>query len=146
MRTNGQCAFPPDYYYDRATHVWARYGGATVTIGLDALGLESLGDLAYLALQPVGASARRGEAIGSLEAAKMVGELLAPVSGTIAARNEAMLRDPGLVNRDPYGAGWIVQITPSDWERESAELIHGPELQMWIETEVERYRSQGWIE
>lgn len=148
MSTNGHYLFPPELYYDRSTHVWARHAphGETVTIGLDALGLESLGDMAYLSLQAVGFPAQRGESIGTLEAAKMVGDLVAPVSGLIAARNEAVLSDPGLINRDPYGEGWLVQITPSAWERDSAELVHGAELKPWVEAEVERYRSQGWID
>jgi len=146
MPTDGHYTFPPDLYYDRAMHGWVRRDGQTVTLGLDALGLESLGDMAYISLQAVGIPVRRGEALGTLEAAKMVGDLVAPVSGTISARNEAVLRDPGLVNRDPYGAGWLVQITPSDWVRDSAELVHGAELMAWVEAEVERYRSQGWIE
>ncbi|MEK7327091.1 MAG: glycine cleavage system protein H [Chloroflexota bacterium] len=148
MPTNGHYSFPPELYYDRSTHVWARHApsGATVTIGLDALGLESLGDMAYLSLQAVGFPAQRDESIGSLEAAKMVGDLIAPVSGVIAARNEAVLSDPGLINRDPYGAGWLLQITPSAWERDSAELVHGAELKPWVEAEIERYRVQGWID
>lgn len=146
MSTNGHYPFPPELYYDRATHVWARADGNTVTIGLDALGLESLGDLAYLSLQPVGASVQRGEALGSLEAAKMVGDLVAPVSGVIVAHNEAVLRDPGLVNRDPYGAGWLVQLAPSAWATDAAELVHGPALLPWIEAEIARYRAQGWID
>jgi glycine cleavage system H protein len=146
MSTNGHYSFPSDLYYDRATHIWIRHDAATVTIGLDAFGLESLGDMAYLTLGAAGSPARRGAAIGSLEAAKMVGELIAPVSGTIEARNEAAVRDPGLVNRDPYGAGWLIQLTPSDWERESSELVHGAELTVWVEAETERYRSQGWID
>ncbi|MBI3242574.1 MAG: glycine cleavage system protein H [Chloroflexi bacterium] len=145
MPTNGHYSFPPELYYDRATHVWVRPDGEGVTIGLDALGLESLGDMAYLSLQAVGLPARRGETLGSLEAAKMVGDLIAPVSGVITARNEAVLHDPSLINRDPYGAGWIVQLAPSDWERDSVELVHGAELKLWVEAEIERYRAQGWI-
>ena len=146
MPTRGYDTFPHDLYYDRATHTWVRNVGTVVTIGLDALGLEALGDVAFLSLQAVGSAVKRAETIGSLEAAKMVGELIAPVSGTIAARNEAVLRDPGLVNREPYGAGWLVQIMPSGWELESAELVHGADLPGWIEAEVKRYRSQGWID
>ena len=146
MPSNGHYVFPPELYYDRSTHVWVRYQGETATIGLDALGLESLGDMAYISLQAVGLPAQRGAAAGSLEAAKMVGDIVAPVSGTIAARNEAVLRDPSLVNRDPYGEGWLLQLEPSDWARESAELVHGADLARWVEAEIERYRAQGWIE
>ena len=139
-------SFPPDLYYDRTTHVWARYDGNLATLGLDALGLESLGDMAYISLQAVGFPVKRGESIGSLEAAKMVGDLIAPVSGAIAARNESVLSDPGLINRDPYGAGWIIQITPTDWAGDSTDLVHGAELATWVEAEIGRYRKQGWIE
>jgi glycine cleavage system H protein len=146
MPSNGHFFFPTELYYDSATHVWVRHEGHTVTIGLDALGLESLGDMAYLSLQAVGFPAQRGESVGTVEAAKMVGDLIAPVSGAITTRNEEVLRDPGLINRDPYGEGWILQITASHWERESAELVHGAGLKAWADSEIERYRSQGWIE
>jgi glycine cleavage system H protein len=146
MPTRDDYTFPPDLYYDRATHIWVRNDGDVVTAGLDALSLESLGDMAYISLQAVGSRVRRGEPVGTLEAAKMVGDLIAPVSGTIASRNEEVLRDPTHVNRDPYGAGWLLQLTPSDWARESTELVHGDGLMAWVEAEMERYRSQGWIE
>jgi len=146
MSSNGHYSFPPDLYYDPATHVWTRRDGASVTVGLDALGLESLGDMAYLSLRAVGGVARRGESLGTMEAAKMVGDLIAPISGTILAVNEDVVCDPGIVNREPYGAGWIVQITPSDWQGDSAELVHGEALAAWIAAEIERYRQQGWIQ
>lgn len=146
MSANGHYHFPPELYYDPSTHVWARRDGDAVTIGLDALGLESLGDMAYLSLQAVGIPTRRGESIGTMEAAKMVGDLIAPISGAITARNEDVLRDPGIINRDSYGDGWVVKIKPSDWDSESEELVHGARLAAWIAAEIERYRQQGWIE
>jgi len=144
--SNPNYLFPQDLYYDNATHTWARYENGVVTIGLDSLGLESLGDMAYISLQAAGMPVRRGESIGSLEAAKMVGDVIAPVGGVIAARNEDVLRDPSLINRDPYGAGWILQITPSAWDADSAQLVHGADVSAWVESEIERYRSQGWID
>ena len=146
MSSNGHYSFPPDLYYDPSTHVWVRRAGDVATIGLDALGIESLGDMAYISLQAIGMAARRGESLGTREAAKMVGDLTAPVSGAILARNEEVLGDPGIINRDPYGAGWIVQITPSDWQGDSAELVHGEALAVWVAAEIARYRQQGWIE
>ena len=146
MPTDSHYSFPADLYYDRSNHIWVRHDGEVVTVGLDALGLESLGDMAYISLQAAGFAAWRGEPVGALEAAKMVGDLVAPVSGAITARNEAVLSDPGLVNRDPYGEGWLLQLAPSDWARESAALVHGDGVAAWVEAEIERYRSQGWIE
>lgn len=139
--------FPQDCYYDRANHMWVRQeiGDKRLLIGIDALGLESLGDLAYIVLPQVGTRVTRDRPSGTLEAAKMTGELIAPVSGTIVARNDNILRTPSLVNHDNYGQGWLLAIEPSDWQKESAELVHGSELDAWVNAEVKRYHEQGWI-
>ncbi len=139
--------FPKDRHYDRTNHMWAQRDPDTgrVIVGMDALGLESLGDLAYISLPSAGERLARGKASGTLEAAKMTGELLTPVSGTVVTRNENVLRDPSLVNRDCYGAGWLLAIEPSDWKTESAELVHGDAIDPWSQAEIERYRQQGWI-
>jgi glycine cleavage system H protein len=139
---------PDDRWYDRASHMWARLEPVTgrVLVGIDTLGLAALGDLAYISLQAVGGLVHRGEAIGAFEAAKMTGDVVTPVSGTLVERNEAALRDPLLVNSDPYGQGWLVAVEPTDWEHESAVLIAGEALPSWVAAEVERYRAQGWID
>jgi len=139
---------PDDRYYDRLEHMWAMPGESEnrIAVGIDSLGLESLGELAYIALQPVGTSVQRGESLGTLEAAKMTGDLIAPVSGTLVARNEDAVRDPAIVNDDPYGAGWLVELAPRDWESESGDLVAGDSIPGWVEAEVARYRAQGWID
>ena len=141
-------SIPTDRYYGRVNHMWAQLDAAQglVVVGIDALGLTALGDLAYVTLQPAGKSVQRGKAFGTLEAAKMTGDLLAPVSGTIVSRNENAVRNPSLVNQGPYTAGWLVSIQPSDWQNESSHLVSGDDLPAWIETELERYRQQGWID
>lgn len=138
---------PDDRLYDGAQHLWVQHDPAThqMTVGLDLLGLASMGDLAYVTLRPVGTAVRRGEPLGSLEAAKMTGDLVAPISGTLLARNAAVLRDPSLINRDPYGEGWLVVIAPADWASEAELLIAPAERPDWVAAETERYRTQGWI-
>lgn len=139
---------PADRAYDREHHMWAQFDAANnqVTVGIDALGLESLGDLAYVTLKDVGNSVRRGESMGTLEAAKMTGDLIAPVSGVIVARNDETVSNPALVNQSPYVDGWMVVIKPSDWENESTQLVSGDDLPVWVESEIKRYKSQGWID
>ena len=134
---------PRDRHYDR-THLWAHRDAGTsrVRIGLDAIGLASLGELAYVALQPEGKVVARGEAIGSLEAAKMTTTIAAPVSGTIVARNRAVMADPLAVNRDPYGAGWLLEVAPSAWSAESALLVAGDAVGPWAEAEIARLRAE----
>ena len=139
--------FPPDRYYDRVNHLWVQLNAKNqqATVGIDALGLETLGDLAYVALPEVGAQIERGKPIGTLEAAKMTSELIAPISGRIVARNEQVLRDPSRVKRDGYGEAWLFTIEPSAWSAESAQLVHGEAVSSWVESEIERYQRQGWI-
>lgn len=140
--------FPDDRYYDKSNHMWAKLDTADnqVIVGIDVLGLEALGEIAYISLQATGMPVQRGESIGVLEAAKMTGDVVAPVSGMLVARNEPIMRDPLIVNNEPYEQGWLVIIEPVDWEAESADLVSGQAIPGWVEAEVERYRSQGWID
>ncbi len=121
---------PADRAYDREHHMWAQFDSTSgdVFIGIDALGLTALGDLAYVTLKDVGKSVKRGESIGTLEAAKMTGDLIAPVSGVIVVRNDETVSDPSLVNQSPYVDGWMVVLKPSDWDNESARLVSGDGL------------------
>jgi len=139
--------FPADRHYDRESHLWARpqADGPLVQVGIDALGLAALGDLAYVSLCQPGTAVRRGEPVGTLEAAKITGEILAPLSGVVRQRNDAAVRDPSLVNGDPY-ACWLVAIEPQDWPGEAEALVSGPRLAPWVADELERYRAEGWIE
>jgi glycine cleavage system H protein len=139
---------PSDRAYDREHHMWARFDTASgnVFVGIDTLGLAALGDLAYVTLKEVEKLVKRGESIGTLEAAKMTGDFIAPVGGVIVARNDMTVTNPGLVNQSPYVDGWIVVLKPSDWENESAQLVSGEALPTWVEAEIKRYRSQGWID
>ena len=133
-----------DRAYDGTGHFWvSMLGPDRARIGLDALGVETSGTLAQLAFLPVGEHCKRGEAFGSLEAAKFVGPLTSPLSGTVSATNDAVVADPALVERDPYGAGWLVEIDLAD-PGELADLVAGKqEVRVWFEAEVEDYRMKG---
>jgi len=128
-----QYYFPPELYYESQTRLWVRVEGEIATIGLTALALETFGDIVYISTIKVGKPIERGQAVGSIEAAKMVDDLVAPISGDIIAFNEEVQRHPGVINTDPYGSGWLVKVGLSVWERESAALLHGPALELWIE-------------
>ena len=146
--TTDSYEIPADRSYDREHHMWAQFDPASgnVFVGIDSLGLASLGDLAYVTLKDVGKLVQRGESMGTLEAAKMTGDLIAPISGTIVARNDNTVSNPSLVNQSPYVDGWMMVIKPNDWEHESVQLISGDGLPAWVEAEIERYKSQGWID
>jgi glycine cleavage system H protein len=133
-----------DRAYDPAGHFWVSMTGPDrARVGLDALGVETSGTIAQLAFLPVGEHLKRGEAFGSLEAAKFVGPLTSPLSGTVVATNDAVAADPALVERDPYGAGWLVELDLAD-PGELRDLISGADvIPVWFEAEVEDYRMKG---
>jgi glycine cleavage system H protein len=133
-----QYHFPSELYYEGQTRLWVRVEGEIATIGLSELALETFGDIVYISIIEAGKPVERGQVIGSIEAAKMVDDLVAPINGEILAFNEEVQRNPGLVNADPYGGGWLVRVKPTAWDRESADLIHGPALEPWIKEQLER--------
>lgn len=134
-----------DRAYDPDTHLWVQLlDGGRARIGMDPLGVETSGTLAQLAFEPDGTTIRRGEPFGSLEAAKFVGPLVSPLSGVITGHNDAALSDPGLVERDPLGAGWLVELEPSGTEAELGLLVGDEdEIVRRFEAKLAEYRVQG---
>jgi glycine cleavage system H protein len=107
-------ANPEDLKYT-AEHEWVRAGDSGVMrIGITDYAQEQLGDIVYVHLPEVGEAVEAGTAVGELESTKSVSDLFAPVSGTVAARNEALDANPELCNTDPYGEGWILEIEATD--------------------------------
>jgi glycine cleavage system H protein len=105
---------PDDLKYT-AEHEWVRPGaGATVRIGITDFAQSSLGDVVFVSVPEVGASLKIGDAFGEVESTKSVSDLYAPVSGIVTGRNSALGDSPELVNSDPYGAGWIVEVELSE--------------------------------
>lgn len=106
---------PADRLYT-AEHEWAKLdeAGRVIRIGITDFAQESLGDVVYVSLPEVGAAVTKGEPFGEVESTKSVSDLYAPVTGTVTARNDALDGQPDLVNSDPYGAGWIVEVEVGD--------------------------------
>ena len=112
---------PDDLKYT-AEHEWVRADGNTARVGITDYAQQALGDVVYVSLPEVGASVEKGTAVGEVESTKSVSDLYAPLSGTVTARNDALDEQPDLINSDPYGAGWILEIEVSD-EAETADLL-----------------------
>ena len=133
-----------DRAYDGTRHFWVSIiGPDRARVGMDALGVETSGTIAQLAFLPVGEPLKRGEAFGSLEAAKFVGPLNSPLSGTVSATNDAVVADPALVERDPYGAGWLIEIDLLDPGELTDLISEAHTIRVWFEAEVEDYRMKG---
>jgi glycine cleavage system H protein len=106
---------PEDLQYT-AEHEWVgpAAGGSALRVGITDFAQDALGDIVYVQLPDPGTEVKAGEAFGEIESTKSVSEVYAPVSGTVTARNEQLADAPELVNREPYGAGWLVEIEPSE--------------------------------
>jgi glycine cleavage system H protein len=92
-------------------HEWvAPAAGGSVRVGITHFAQDALGDIVYVQLPEPGTAVRAGEALGEVESTKSVSEIYAPVGGTVVARNERLAETPELVNDDPYGDGWLVEI------------------------------------
>lgn len=95
-------------------HEWVSPGGATVRVGITDYAQDALGDIVFVQLPEPGSAVAAGEPLGEVESTKSVSDIYAPVSGTVVARNETLADSPELINTDPYGAGWMVEIEPAD--------------------------------
>lgn len=103
---------PEDLRYT-AEHEWVSGDGTgPVRVGITHFAQDALGDIVYVQLPDEGASVEAGESLGEIESTKSVSELYAPVSGTVVGRNAELGDTPELINTDPYGAGWLVEIVP----------------------------------
>ncbi len=94
-----------------AEHEWVLVDGDTATVGITAYAAEQLGDVVFVELPDVGGSITSGTVVGEIESTKSVGELFAPVNGTVTEVNDAVVSNPELINADPFGEGWLLKIT-----------------------------------
>ena len=106
-------SYPDDCRY-ADSHEYARAEGELVRIGISAFAVDQLGDIVFVELPELGASLSQGSSFGSVESVKAVEEVIAPISGAIEARNEAVLASPEELQNDPYGEGWLLLVRPSD--------------------------------
>lgn len=104
---------PDDRRYTEE-HEWALAEDGKVRIGITDYAQEELGDVVYVILPKVGRRVTAGETVAEVESTKSVAEIFAPLNGTVAAVNEALVATPELVNRDPYGAGWFIVLDAED--------------------------------
>ncbi|WP_303979249.1 glycine cleavage system protein GcvH [Rothia mucilaginosa] len=97
-------------------HEWvsALTAEGTVRVGITDHAQDALGDVVYVDLPSVGDSVAAEDSFGEIESTKSVSDLFAPIAGEIVAANEALEADPALVNSDPYGEGWIIEIRPEN--------------------------------
>jgi len=104
---------PSDLKYSK-DHEWIRVNGSEAVIGITDFAQSQLGDVVFVEIQTLGENLDKEEVFGTVEAVKTVSDLFMPVSGEITAVNEKLADTPEVVNKDPYGEGWMIKIKLSD--------------------------------
>jgi glycine cleavage system H protein len=104
---------PSDLRYTR-DHEWIRVDGDEATVGITQYAADQLGDIVFVELPDAGRDLEEAKPFGVVESVKAVSDLFAPISGAVTSTNDALSNEPELVNRDPYGAGWMVRMTVAD--------------------------------
>ena len=129
---------PDDLYYEEH-HFWVRDEGDLLVMGMDDFAQMLAKEIVYVQLPDEGKMLEAAKRFAKVESGKWLGKVYAPVNGELAAVNEELETNPGLINEDCYGKGWMFKIKPKD-KGELANLIHGPEaVEKWLLAEIERY-------
>ncbi len=105
--------YPPDLRYTN-DHEWLRDSGSASAVGITQFAVDQLGDITLVDLPKEGDMVTKGQRFGTVESVKSVSDLYAPLSGKVTKVNPALKDSPELVNTDPYGAGWMIELEPHD--------------------------------
>ena len=115
---------PKELLYTK-DHEWVRLEDGKARVGITDHAQKSLGDIVYVELPAVGKTVKKGERAATVESVKAVGEVFAPLSGKVVAVNETVTQSPDLINKDPYGQGWLFVLEIAD--NEEIETLLTPE-------------------
>jgi len=123
-------------YYHKE-HFWAKIEDGLVRFGATDYGQKALKEIVFVELLEVEDEVNQNEAYGTLESVKAVVDLIAPVSGTVKEVNEALMDNPDAINKDPYGNGWLITVTPSDADGELENIMDFDAAVDWYKALVE---------
>jgi glycine cleavage system H protein len=113
----------PDELRYTAEHEWVAIDGTVASVGITDYAQNSLGDVVYVSVPAAGTAVTAGEPCGEVESTKSVSDIYSPVDGEVIEANPEIEDDPGLVNSDPYGAGWLMRIRLADDGPQADDLL-----------------------
>lgn len=132
------CNIPEDLLYSVDNNVWVRQeSDGSATVGLTSYACSLAGQIVSFTPKKVGKDVKKDKSCATVESGKWVGPAKTPVAGEVAATNDAVSANPGLINEDPYGEGWLVRIKPADWEGDTADLTTGADALAAFEAKME---------
>ncbi len=118
------------------THEWAQAAGNVVTVGITDYAVKELRDITYVELPAVGESVTQGDPFGEVESVKTVAELVSPCDGEVVEVNNAVVDDPAVLSKEPFGDGWLIKVKASDAEQLDDLMTH-EEYDSFIEDQEE---------
>jgi glycine cleavage system H protein len=124
---------PQDLHYARS-HEWVRIDGEVGTIGITDYAQKELGEIVYLELPEVGHVFDADEEFGTVESVKAVSELFTPLSGEVVEINKGAVAEPGIVNDDPFGDGWLIKLKLST-DEEVSKLLSAEDYAEYVKQE-----------
>ncbi len=129
---------PEDLLYDK-DHFWVKKEGDLLVMGMDDFAQKLAGEIVYIQLPDDGKKIKQGKKFAKVESGKWLGKVIGPVPGVIDSVNEELESNPGLVNEDCYGAGWMYKIKPDDLAGLDDLKTGADALTAWMEEEIEKY-------
>lgn len=142
----GKCVIRPELHYRVEDHSWVRFeDDGTVTVGMTDVAENMAGPVLHVYPRKKGARVR-GQSLATIESAKWVGPLKSPLTGEIIAANTVLEKDPGMVNRDPYGEGWIIKLKPSKLDDERKDFVTGEEAVAAYKKRIEEQELKACVE
>ena len=133
----GEFKVPEDVYYTKE-HEWVRLEGDKCRVGVTDYAQNSLHEIVYVDLPKIGAKVTYMQSLGTVESVKAVADVYSPISGTIVDVNNTLSDAPELVNKNPYGDGWITIIQPADLKRELPSLMKAPDYKDFLKKITEK--------
>jgi len=132
----------PDELYYEENHFWVRDDGDVLVMGMDDFAQVMAGEIVYVQLPDEGKVLKTGKKFAKIESGKWLGKAFAPVNGELVGVNEELEENPGLINDDCYGKGWMYKIRPDD-KGELNNLLKGrDQVEKWLLADIEKYSQE----
>lgn len=132
----------PQGIYFSKNHTWAHLGeSGAARVGVDDFLQHVIGDLELSELKDPGESIKKGELLAEIKQGGKHLKVYSPVSGTILETNEMLTEDPGLINADPYESGWLYQVKPTNWIKETSSCLLAEKASDWADQELIRFKD-----
>ena len=129
---------PEELFYE-ANHYWVKKDGDLLVMGMDDFAQKLAGEIVYVQLPDDGKKIVAGKKMAKVESGKWLGKVYGPVNGVIDSVNEDLEENPGLINEDCYGKGWMYKIKPDDPDEMNSLITGADAITQWINAEIEKY-------